>query len=394
MTAPAQDPLFFLSYARPSLPAAEMVANDRDYWVRKFFTDLGAAVESHAERRPGLGAGFFAGLLAPGVDLRLARAGALDVARVFVPLYAPLYFVNDWALGERRSFQQRLAGDGLSAAAVARRIVPVLWTPLPPWESRPELDVAREILTGTEAEGYAESYAQNGLRMMCQLDAYEEQYRAIVRALAGLIVRAAAAEAGGPEAAPRDVATEAGLGDPAAGQSVAATPDPLLRVGVLPPSEGSGWHPYEDIGHALPVARYVAETAERLGVSTEIVELAGAAPIRPGPLVVLVDGTADGAALRPGIAALPPWAVPVILPGERGAPPRAGVLDILRGAKLRGAETVRHLDQLDRFVSLAVFRARNQYLKQMPKDRKLTDSRPSLRSGAGAEEPPRTEEDR
>ncbi|WP_433047376.1 TIR-like protein FxsC [Dactylosporangium sp. CS-033363] len=378
MTVPGRDVYFFLSYARSS-PVSDDVPNDPDYWVRKFFADVSAALEAHAERDPDLAGGFFDGLLRVGDDVGRAQADALAVAQVFVPLYSPLYFGNGWALGERESFATRLRTAGLDEDAIARHTVPVLWTPLPPWDSRPEIGQAiAAVADAPEMQGKTAAYEQNGLRVMSRLDAYAGEYAEIVGVLAARIVAAARAEP-----LPRAADPVRPAAPPQRG------PGTRLVVSVLAPDAGVAWHPYAGHGHARPVAGYVAETAERLGVPTRVAELADIDKNAAEPVLVLVDGTADADAVRAGLAGLPAWAVPVVLPGTGGAEPRRAAIE----AAPSGFTPVYQLDQLGRVVPVAVFQARNQYLKRLAHNWPPDERRLSLRKDA-ADQRRGTEEER
>ncbi|MEU7867653.1 FxSxx-COOH system tetratricopeptide repeat protein [Dactylosporangium sp. NPDC049140] len=347
-------PVFFLSYARHS--------SGPDFWVRKFFDDMSGAIAGRPGRVPGATGGFFDGPPP-------ARADALGTALVFVPLYSPQYFGNDGAAEEQRWF-----AAGRDAAAVDRHTVPVLWTPLPPWDSRREAGQAVAAVAVADApwmRGRTTAYEQNGLRAMCRLGVYAEPYAEIVAALAALIVAAAG------RALPPRAAAPAGPADPCGPGA-----GPKLVVSVLAPGEGVRWHPYSGAGHALPVAGLIAETAQRLGLPTRVVELADLGRDQAEPLVVLVDGTADDADVRAGIAALPPWAVPIVLPGARGAAPRGEVIDVLRAAARPGPAPVRRLDQLEQILPTALFQARNQYLKRLSRTWPRGGPRMSLRRDA------------
>ncbi|MFI5914872.1 TIR-like protein FxsC [Dactylosporangium sp. NPDC051541] len=377
MGAPVSSDLYFyLSYARSSPLFDEESAPDPEFWIRRFFDDLAEAVRRHPDRDPALGAGFFDGLLPAGTGVRQATAAALGTAQVLVPLYSPRYFNSSWALNERTSFEQRLQRAGLDAAAAAQHIVPVLWTPLPPWERRPETSAAIAVAAEPPPEGAeAAVYREFGLQMMCRLTAYQAQYGGIVQTLATRIVTAPAARRLSPEAS----------AEPTAPPSVPQRRSGFrLTVSVLAPAP-TDWHPYSGLGYALPLADYVAETAERLGMPTRVVAPGTIGTDLPGPLVVLVDGTADAAAARDAFAELPAYAVPIVVPGDGGRAPDGAVAQQLRG---RGPTLVASVGQLGREVPKAVLRARNLYSQHVVRNRPQPGQRMSLRPGVATEPPP------
>ncbi|WP_426505178.1 TIR-like protein FxsC [Dactylosporangium sp. McL0621] len=366
MTVPGRDVYFFLSYARSS-PVSDEAPSDPDFWVRKFFNDLSAAIDAHPGRRPDLGRGFFDGLLPAGADVRQARDAALGAAPVFVPLYSPLYFRNDWAVEEQKSF-----AAGRDAAAVLRHTVPVLWTPLPPWDSRREIGQAiAAVVDAPEMRGKTAAYEQNGLRVMSRLDAYAAEYAEIVAVLAARIVAATRVD---PLPSAVTPIRPSGPAERGAGTR--------LVVSVLAPGDGVAWHPYAASGHALPIAGYVTEAAERLGVPGRAADLAEIDQLQPEPVLVLVDGTAAGPAVQAGLVNLPPWAVPVVVPGAGGVAPQAETVDAVRAAGRPGPPPVRELVELERVVPVAVFQARNQYLKWLSRNWPSSERRLSLRGDA------------
>ncbi|WP_433206676.1 TIR-like protein FxsC [Dactylosporangium sp. CS-047395] len=371
-----RDTYFFLSYARQAPVEPDTSGITANFWERKFFDDLGTALERHPGRDGGLGAGFFDGLLPAEVDAGRAAADALAAAQVFVPLYSPRYFDNAWALRERESFAARLLAAGLDAEVAARHTVPVLWTPFPPWATRPEAGQAIEaVADAPELRGRTADYEQNGLRVMSRLDAYATVYADIVTVLAARIVSAA-----GTEPLPRAAGP---VGSPARGVRS------RLVISVLAPDAGVAWHPYAGSGYVRPVAGWVAETAERLGLPARVVELADIDRDTAEPVLVLVDGTADATTVRMRLAGLPPWAVPVVVPGVDGAAPRRDAIE----AAASSLAPVYRVDQLGRVVRFAVFQARNQYLKRLSRSWPSAERRLSLRTDV--DEPRRsTEEER
>jgi hypothetical protein len=381
---PVRDVYFFLSYARSSPQPDEQMPAAPDFWVRKLFDDLSAALDRQPGRGRSLGGGFYDGLLPAGADVRQARDEALAAAQVFVPLYSPQYFANRWALGERESFAARLLAGGFGTEAADRHTVPVLWTPLPPWDAQPGIGQALAVASdASEVRPMTvTTYEQNGLRVMSRLDAYAGGYAEIVAALAARIAFVAY-----DDPLPRATEPVRPIGPADRGTRA------KLVVSVLAPGEGVGWHPYAGHGHALPVAGHVAETAERLGLPARVVELTDVDRDVAEPVLVLVDGTAESPVVRAGIEALPAWAVPIVLPGPRGAAPVAEIVTVLQAIGLSAIELVRRLDELERVVPMAVFQARNQYLKRLSRNGS-PGARMSLRHAAADDEQRGADEER
>ncbi|MEH0937929.1 TIR-like protein FxsC [Micromonospora psammae] len=356
---------FFLSYAH-SVPLSAAARPDTDFWVTRFFQDLGTAVRDGASRTGELDVGFFDGLVNPGADLKQTLTEALSLAHVFVPLYSPNYFRNAWAVGERDSFRSRLSR--LSPSRAARHILPVLWMPLPSWSDRSETAPALELVRDG---GDRADYAENGLRALCKLSAYRRQYRSVLTALAERIVTVAETEP-----LPRSRAA------PLTGSPVTDAGGPALVVATLTP-HGARWRPYGD-QHELTVADYVAATAERLGLPTTVVELDRARDRVPeSPTVVLVDAAVGGAAARAALHGLPQWVVPLVIAAdhERGEQTPETIAATLQDAGFPRVLPVRGIDEFERCTPLLVTEARKQFLRHGPVDppEGPPTPRPSLR---------------
>ncbi len=349
---------FFLSYAH-SVPLSAAARPDTDYWVTRFFQDLHAAVQRGA-RHGDLEIGFFDGLVAPGADLKQTLHEALSVAHVFVPLYSPNYFSNAWAVGERAAFQSRLGR--LRPGEAHRHVLPVLWIPFPPWDDRPEMAEALDLVGGPA------EYAENGLRALCKLSAYRRPYDVVLSALAERIVAVAENAPLRPSRAAPVVA--AAVDDPG---------DPALVVTALATADGRQWRPFAG-RHVLTVADYVAATAQRLGLPTRVVEFAGARDHAPdSPTVLLIDAALGVAAVRAAVAGLPRWVVPLVVGGADTA---ADDIDgVLREGRFPDVRPVHDVDEFERCAPLAVIEARKQFLRHgplYPQDGPGTP-RPSLR---------------
>ncbi|MGB2571911.1 TIR-like protein FxsC [Micromonospora citrea] len=370
---------FFLSYAH-SVPLSAAVRPDTDFWVNRFFQDLGAAVRRTARRTGELDVGFFDGLVDPGADLKRALTDALSVTHVFVPLYSPKYFSNPWALGERDSFHSRLRG--LPPGRAARHVLPVLWLPLSPWEERPETAQALELARNPADRA---DYAENGLRALCKLSAYRRQYESVLAALAERVVAVAESDPLAPSRATT----------PASSTVVDGGDTPLVITTVTP--HGARWRPYGD-QHALAVADYVAATAERLGLPTRVVEIAEARARAPeSPTVVLVDASVDPDDARAAVDALPRWAVPLVIApdGARGDSTPETIAGSLQDARFPQVLPVREIVEFERSAPQLVIEARKLFLRHGPVDPPDGPAvpRPSLRPD-GPSDAPRGKEDR
>lgn len=366
---------FFLSHAH-SAPAVDEVPVDTDHWVRVFHDDLTAAVRQLARPDVEAGAGLVEDLPRPGGDWGAAVAGALGSAEVFVALYSPGYFKKAWPLRERTSFQRRLRH--LREGADRRRhLLPVLWSPLLTWERRTEIRDALAIGEGVPG------YADNGLRALCMLRAYGDEYREIVRRIAARIVDVAEHHPIGPSWAPAPQDVEDPTGAPA--QLVVAvlarTADdaPDGRAGHVYGADAGQWRPFAE-PQARPLADYVAITAERLGLparTAPVTVTQAAAAGRDSAAVLLVDpwvAADDGGAarIRAALSALPSWVVPVVVVDRRDPQFQVGAELAGRIAGLAG-ETVaprvveaRDLRHFLEAVPVLVTEARRRHLRQAP----------------------------
>jgi FxsC-like protein len=364
----ARGTYFFLSYAH-SPPTTEGVS-DTDHWVTAFFHDLCEAVKAHAASDTGWDIGFYDDLLPPGSNWKARLADALSAAQVFVPLYSPAYLSRSWPLKERESFRRRLVAAG---PVETDHIVPVLWTPTPSAESRPELEDA--LLLGTDVP----AYAANGLRALRMLGSYREQYDVIRRRLARRIVETAERSPLRPSRAPSlDDIIESRYGETSFVVAILAAtaddpppdhpPDAYART-------AEGWRPFAG-AEAVPAAEHAANVAERLGLPTRVVDFAsGGGLLDRHPGLLLIDPwTLTDAGGRIALTAaadrLREWVTPVVLAdqndarlGERATKLADEVGDMLRRA---GVHRVRRAREVEEFVQLLpsmVSDARRQYLR-------------------------------
>jgi FxsC-like protein len=374
-----QGTYFFLSYAH-SAPMSEGPRVDTDAFVSEFFKDLLAQVEQRAKPIPGMKLGFFDQQVPLGSDWKAVLAEHLGAAEVFVPLYSPGYFGRSWPMRERESFRERLALSG--SPEPRRHIVPVLWTPFPSWQETPEIRQALEL--GTDAPEYAE----NGMRALCMLALYRDQYDLILGRLARRIVDLAERSPLGPspatgldKVAGPDEVTGVVLADTAFVIVVSApirTGLPLGRSAHSYAATSTLWRPFAE-RQALPVAEYAASTAERLGLPTRIVSYAEAGDLLSRcPAVMLIDpwvaaGPGGVQALRTAVQGLPDWVVPLVVADsddaqytERGADLADDVIDKLSSAGLPRMERVGQVKEFVEIMPYLVTEARRQYLKNAP----------------------------
>ncbi|SCF39773.1 TIR-like protein FxsC [Micromonospora mirobrigensis] len=361
---------FFLSYAHSAPPQG--ARTDTDVWVRRFFTDLSAAVAERARPTPGMRIGFFDQHIPVGADWKAALAEAISGAQVFVPLYSPGYFRRPWALGEQESFRARLAAAG-AAGDPAGHVAPVLWIPFPYGESGPELAAALE--RGRRIPGYAE----NGVRALCMLSAYADPYQDLLEGLARHIVDVAERHPLAPSRAPGlDEVARPVPGDPDLVVAVLApTRDRLPPGRAVGPYAGTGrsWRPFGD-QQELPVAEYAASTAERLGLSARTVDFDGAGELLDRrPAVLLIDpwlAAAPGAvgSLVGAVRGLRPWVVPLVV--TDGDDPQDAtrlaedVTDMLHNAGVPQVKQARSVTEFAGLIPALVTEARRQYLKHGP----------------------------
>jgi FxsC-like protein len=348
---------------------------DTDHWVRVCYEDLTDAVRRIAQPAAGLSAGFVDDLINTGADWNAALGDALAVAEVFVALYSPGYFNKSWPLRERESFLHRLRRiEGVVDRQ--RHVLPVLWIPFFSWETTVEIREAVQL--GEDVPEYAE----NGLRALCMLPSYRAQYRVILDRMARRIVDVAENHPIGPSWAPppEDVpgafATET--------QFVVAVAAPTADR--VPPGrsartygeEPRQWRPFAE-KQTLPLAQYVANTAERLGLPARTVTLADDPhAVGESAAVMLIDpwvaAEPDGhAALVAATRALPEWVMPVVIVDRndpqyaaRGATLARSVGDMLGGS---AAPPVIEADGLQQFVDavpVLVTEARRRYLRLGP----------------------------
>jgi FxsC-like protein len=386
---------FFISYAHlppvPPVPGTaedpsivtDPVAWEADALVKEFFTDLAEQVDRLAPDDAGLEIGLYDQTVATGPDLLTGLAKALGTAEVLVPLYSPRYVSGSWAMAERESFRQRLAR---APGNTKGHVQPVLWVPLAPGRRLPDDGVPADI--GSDLPEYAE----NGLRILCELPAYRTAYQKIVNRLAQRIVNVVRDSPLGPSDAPAPLTAMAGTGDPA--RFVIAVTAPLRSIAppdrVIQYGEArADWRPSGQDGD-LSVARQAASIAERLDLPTKVVDLPGGEDdVRRLPTVLLMDpwilDTAEGAQIvRRALRDPRAWLTAIVIVDSRdpGYATRGARLQEELGAMLKRAK-VRHAvvdvadpERLIEAMPDLVMRTRRRFLSGTPV---RYPERPSLR---------------
>jgi FxsC-like protein len=341
--------------------------------VNKFFQDLSHVVAGHA-RQP-WEIGFFDQQVPLGADWKGALAEALGTAEVFVPLYSPGYFSRSWPPIEEEAFRGRLASAGTADADKARHIAPVLWIPLPSWEQHAGTKDALEL-----GEGVPE-YAENGMKALCMIGSYEDQYRTVVDRLARQIVFSAERFSLGPSRAPRlDEVLGTIKAEVAFVVAVLAPTRADLPSGRTPEAYADAstrWRPFTH-RQELPVAVDARSTAERLGLETRIVDFAAAGHLLGRPAVLLIDpwitaSTAGELALDRAVQSLAEWVIPLVVVSDedsqyadRGARLADGVMAMLSEAGVRRVEKVGRVKEFVDIMPSLITAARRQYLKHGP----------------------------
>jgi hypothetical protein len=317
---------FFLSYARlgPLLldppvsgtdhPGKAWPEDEPDPDVAKFFTDLDREVRLQAvATRVGAVAGFYDRDIPYTADPRRELTEALGKAQVLVPLYSPSYLTTSWTRREQEAFRIRMQHQG---AAPDARVLSILWTPIPRWRVGPDDQDAVERARTLVPE--IPEYAENGLRALCLLSTFRNAYVRVLGEIAARIVRLADQQPIPASSVPDLAAVPVPHND-----------DPSFVVAVFrhPPGEAvppANWHPCDGL-QALPVARLVARTAERLGLSPTLVDfdqLQRSSGDNPAVAVVdpgLLSRSAGAAELKRAFENLPVWVRPLVIGDSRDA---------------------------------------------------------------------------
>jgi FxsC-like protein len=379
---------FFLNYARSApvliekpLTAVPPPPPGGDYWVSAFFDRLLGAVRSRARPAPERNIGFYDQHVSAASDLAATLTEVLRTAQVFVPLYSPGYVTKSWPRRVEAAFHSRLTSAGV--ARPERHVVPVLWTPVPSWWEDGSPVLAKALAEARSlGEGIPE-YAENGVRALCMLKPYRSALNEVMGRLADRIVEVAEDHPLGPSPVP-DL-RQSRDND---------RPDPSFVVTVLAPTRAEAgssggdtasygdhaldWRPFSG-RQAQPLANYVADVAERLGLAASITPFPEVADLsRDAPAIVLVDPwmlRAPGGRdiVSAAFDQLPRWVLPLVVRDEHD--PRyvrsgRGLADeavhLLETATGAVVSRVDDLVALESEPSRAVTRARRAFLKLWP----------------------------
>ena len=371
---------FFLSYAHSS-PLPDQTGSDRsgdpDHWVKVFYGDLHRRVRQLATPPADWEIGFIDDELSPDTNWKARLAGALGATEVFVPLYSPGYLNRAWPLSERNAFAQRLRSA--HRESTAGHVQPLLWIPVQSAPDHPELEAARRL--GADAP----DYARHGLRALCMLRSYQDQYQAVVDYLAQEIVRAAEHDRLGRSRAP----APSGVAD-------AQTNETPVVLSVLAPAENTAgahrnrdwygptalaWRPFGEL-QAQPLVDYVINVVEQSGLPTRVVQRDEERRLFqqfPGLLFIdpwIIDTPGGRDRLRSGLHALGEWVTIVIVTNEtdpeyaaRGAALVDEVTGMLAAAGIDHEDGSRHVafvHDVEEFIPMMrmlVVQTRRAYLR-------------------------------
>jgi hypothetical protein len=290
-------------------------------------------------------------------------------AQVFVALYSPSYLATSWPRREQNAFRIRMRG---LTPAPESRILPVLWTPVPPWIV--EQGDAAQLAGATDLFRHVPEYLDNGLRALCMLRFYDDAYQRVLNHLADLIIELTEASEVS-ESGPVDLDRVPEL----------PTDDPSFIIALLSTEREPGttrqWHPYPD-QLELPFMAYAFRTAERFGLTPKVVAMDDLpAQSQHNPALAIVDprvlrgrGAADR--LRSYFEQLPSWVRPLVV-GDSSIQEvnilarRAQALleSAVPAASPASTRAVERLDgplDLERRLTLTLAKARHDYLRQGP----------------------------
>jgi len=376
---------FYLSYARAA-PVADKPQADRDLQVRRFYRDLHSAVRRASGRSGGADLGFYDGEVSYQADPLESMAEALGRAEILVPLYSPSYLRTSWTRREHDAYRARLRAQEVEDPAA--HILPLLWTPVPA-DRRLEAEQADELDRAVRiGEGIAE-YAAEGLRALCMLRSYVTPYERMIQRIATTIVRIAEGSPMGPAEVPDlDQIVVRPPEDESLVVTVLTTTPAEPRAAAASTLHGTAWHPYAGRPH-LPVAEYVAWTAERLGLAARVTEFDDAlARAVSSPVVAIVDPTIlaqhDGETLlRRAFAGVMSWVRPLVV-ADRDDPYASEVERVLKEANSPDGSAlvvtrVNGPEQLERVLPSVIVRARQAFLKDaLPLQEPQPPPRPRL----------------
>ncbi|MBO0511075.1 TIR domain-containing protein [Streptomyces beijiangensis] len=328
--APGDDPrpYFFLSYAH--IPKSDPKDANPNVWVERFYRDLCEHLMNLTSLPDGASPGFMDRQMKPGEPWPVELSKALAHCRVFVPLYAPRYFLSEqcgreWFAFSRRAAHSRALNSNNSSSASA--IVPALWVPVPV----KQLPRQAERLQFANEE-FGEDYAAEGFYGLIKLRYLRDEYERAVYHLAKRIKEVAEMTQIADGDAEQDYhSVPTGFGPPGGKRrmdiSVLACSRSELPTGRSPDCYGAHpreWNPYHPES-SRPLADHAADLVRNLDYQVSVGEFEADAdrmlpkgpPVTPGML--LLDhwalSTARGAELlgkltaenRPWISVMVPW---------------------------------------------------------------------------------------
>jgi FxsC-like protein len=407
MSTPAHSaPIFFVSYARVTpLPSSPPPHTDIDPSVVKFYKDLSRRIAARLKGGPTGKIGFLDADVAPDADWRAERLAALRAAEIFVPLYSPPYFRNSWSIREKEEYLASAEVAPTRAKARKHVVVPVLWTPFAPGERNAETSESVSVGGGGQA------YAQNGLRALCRLKAYREEYLDALDHIASKIVEVIESpEIGRVPPRPPIAAQVAYKPATYVVAVLALTKADRATMGRVASYGDSGrmWRPFGP-AQAMPIADYAEIVGQRLGLPTRIVDNLGRTGERlRNPGVLLIDPwIMEVEALRHILAEatdrLPPWVKCLVIVGSgdgasrtRGELMAQRVVDMLKQSGVN-ARHARALMEFDQVMPVLVGESRRAYLKhgldQPAEPRPGGDLRPGRGRLTPGDQPPSTKRD-
>jgi FxsC-like protein len=254
---------------------------------------------------------------------------------------------------------------------VRKHVVPVLWTPFAPGERSAESSESVRVGGGGLA------YAQNGLRALCRLESYREEYLDVVEHIASKIVDIIESPEAGQSPKPPPVTSQI-VYKPATYvvAVLALTKAHRPAIGSIGSYGESGrmWRPFGQ-AQAMPIAEYAEIVGQRLGLPTRIVDNIGRTGERlHGPGVLLIDPwVMEVEAMRHILAEathhLPAWIKCLVVVGSGDGPSRTRgevmaqrVVDMLKQSGVH-ARYARALTEFDQLMPVLVGESRRAYLK-------------------------------
>ncbi len=173
-------PYFFFSYARRDR------RQDTDAFIDRFHDDLCAEL-GRLEPAARVETSYRdTDRLILGDDWERELAAVLAQCRTMVALYSPAYFASKYCGKEWTAFHGRVRRHHELTGSLVPALIPVLWEP-------PTVELPGEVAAIQYVEpAMSEPYAKYGLRHLLRTDPTGEDYRRVVRVVAGRVKDAAA----------------------------------------------------------------------------------------------------------------------------------------------------------------------------------------------------------